>query len=86
MADSDGGNFSEGGNRICKVVTSSDLKQISQVSREFLVNHFMCSFYITDMALDVDMLTEEQNQMLNTCATQYGMDGTDYVEYVEYFL
>ena len=34
------------------------------------------------MALDVDLLTEEQGQMLNSCATQYGMAGTDYMEWV----
>ena len=32
------------------------------------------------MALDVDLLTEEQAQLLNQCSTQYGMMETDYVE------
>ena len=37
-------------------------------------------FYVSDMAFDVDMLTEDQIQVLNQCATQFGMKGTDYVE------
>ena len=40
-------------------------------------------FYVmlfADMAFDVDVLTEEQGQVLNQCAVQYGMKDEDYIE------
>jgi len=37
---------------------------------------------IADNILDIDALTDEQEQVLNSISVEYGMRGMDYSEYV----
>jgi len=37
---------------------------------------------IVDNILDIDALTDEQEQVLNSISVEYGMRGMDYSEYV----
>ena len=38
--------------------------------------------HVTDNILDIDALTDEQEQVLNSISVEYGMRGMDYSEYV----
>lgn len=37
---------------------------------------------VADNILDIDALTDEQEQVLNSISVEYGMQGMDYSEYV----
>ena len=63
-------------------IMSSLLQATQLVNLSVCVLTYLLTTVVVDNILDLDALTEEQEQVLNMISVEYGMRGMDYSEYV----